>query len=492
MVIKNNAHRFLVLLVTGAIFAAGLSLYIGRNQSVWFDEAYSILLAKHSWTDIIRLTAQDVHPPFYYWLLKTWMMFFGSNELALRSLSAFFLALSIIMSGLIVRKVVDARTALIMLPFVVFAPFLLRYGFEIRMYALCSFLGLAATYALLFAVEEKNTKKRNKFLVLYALLVAIGTYTLYFMVLVWMAHCVWIGWKIYRGRRYDLLRPLIASYGFAVLLFMPWLPIFIRSAGAGSLSPVTRALGVENMYGIVTFLFLYRPSWDDQVSTTIGVIGVVGTTAFLSALAYKKASASEKRLLGILSLYFLIPILVLAIVTHIKPIYLERYLAHYAIAAYMSVGVLAAISIRTGGKIAKVTAGVLLVVLFFGSSNLYTNGNYNFQRVHKPAIRQASESLAECSNGVIIFADEPQTAMEFMYYLDSCPVYFFNKTAKMGGGFAMLSDSPLRIGNIRDFPQAKKVFHLYYDKPNQKLPEYLRRQSVTAYGPLNVAEYRQK
>ena len=56
-------------------------------ESYWRDEAFSILMAQHKWTDISWLTAQDFSPPLYYYLLKVWIMVFGSSEIATRSLS---------------------------------------------------------------------------------------------------------------------------------------------------------------------------------------------------------------------------------------------------------------------------------------------------------------------------------------------------------------------------------------------------------------------
>ena len=34
------------------------------NDSTWGDEAYSMLMIKHSFIDIAKTTALDVHPPY--------------------------------------------------------------------------------------------------------------------------------------------------------------------------------------------------------------------------------------------------------------------------------------------------------------------------------------------------------------------------------------------------------------------------------------------
>ena len=86
-------YRPILVMAMASTFALALSL--GLKQSVWFDESYSIMLAKSSIPDLFRLTGVDAHPPFYYLLLKSWTSIFGYSELALRSLSA-LLALSLI------------------------------------------------------------------------------------------------------------------------------------------------------------------------------------------------------------------------------------------------------------------------------------------------------------------------------------------------------------------------------------------------------------
>lgn len=71
----DKVYRWLIIAVP--VVAAALSLWIGLRQSVWFDEAYSIMVAKRSASEIIRLSALDTHPPLYYLILKIWANVFG-------------------------------------------------------------------------------------------------------------------------------------------------------------------------------------------------------------------------------------------------------------------------------------------------------------------------------------------------------------------------------------------------------------------------------
>ena len=80
-----KASRILLLTLIG--FALRLA-FLGR-QSLWYDEAFSLAVARAEpsvfWA---ALLSDGVHPPGYYLLLRECLAFFGASEFALRFLSA--------------------------------------------------------------------------------------------------------------------------------------------------------------------------------------------------------------------------------------------------------------------------------------------------------------------------------------------------------------------------------------------------------------------
>ena len=76
--------RPLTLVAPALIGALYLILcLVSVQQTIWFDESYTAYLIRFDYTDIVRYTAVDVHPPLYYLLLKTWSLIFGYNDFAL-------------------------------------------------------------------------------------------------------------------------------------------------------------------------------------------------------------------------------------------------------------------------------------------------------------------------------------------------------------------------------------------------------------------------
>jgi len=80
-----------------AVRATGLTA-----RPLWLDEAFSAWFASRSFGYLWHvLPTYEAHPPFYYSLLKLWRGLFGSDPLALRSLSLLFglLAVPIVMAA---------------------------------------------------------------------------------------------------------------------------------------------------------------------------------------------------------------------------------------------------------------------------------------------------------------------------------------------------------------------------------------------------------
>ena len=55
-------------------------------QSLSHDEIFSVVLARTTLLQIVQGTANDVHPPLYYFILHYWMKLFSASEFAVLSL----------------------------------------------------------------------------------------------------------------------------------------------------------------------------------------------------------------------------------------------------------------------------------------------------------------------------------------------------------------------------------------------------------------------
>lgn len=482
-------RHFKWLLLLGVLVAMGISLTVGLMQSVWFDEAYSIWLAKQPVGELLRLTSLDTHPPFYYLLLKVWAGIFGWSEVALRSLSVLAMGGALATGVVLVKRFFGVRAALVALVFATFAPFLLRYGFEIRMYALASLIGIAATYVLVRAVEEKEYRKQVRLYVLYAILVALGVYSLYYTALLWIVHVGWLVWLAKNRKESIFKQRWWLAYAGSAVLFLPWLPTFMKQITNGALAPISQQMTVENMVGVMSFTFLYQPSWQLNGLLSLVVVLVIGLAIYTGIRACKQVDKKQKPYLVLLALYAFLPILLISLISLARPMYVERYLAHVLIGLVLFLAVATWVTIEKKRRNRWLLPGVFLAVFVFGTTHLAAVGNYNFQRLHVPQVKQSAEVIA-CKDDVVLAAD-PYVAIELAYYLPQCSISFYSEYTTMGGGYAPLSDSPLRVSDpASELADEMEITYVYYDEPKLTMPSGFSETTIRSFGPLHVAEYR--
>lgn len=471
-----------MVLVAGAMLFMVLSLWIGMMQSVWFDEAYSVIVAKQPIDQLLHLTAIDAHPPFYYLLLKAWAMVFGWDELALRSLSALLAGGAVLMGGLLVRKLFGIRAALTTLPFLILAPFLLRYGFEIRMYALGSLIGIAATYALVAALQAQK-EQRWKWYLGYGVLVALGMYSLYYTAVLWMAHVAWLLWIGREKGWIEIKQPIITLVGSA-LLFLPWLPVFFSQLGNGALAAISQPLTIENLSGIISFMFVYQPTWQLSAALSLVVMFVIGVLIYFGVKAFKVVSKKQKPYLILLACYIGVPIAVIALISLFRPMYVERYLAHVSIGASLFVGVVVWLGLQKASKKVWLAAVSLVVIMGLGLVHLAQVGNYNFQRHAKPDVAQVANAIGNCDK--TIFAADPYIAIELSYYLPECKVYFYSDWTELTGGYAPLSKDLQIKDPSEQLARHNEITYLHYADSKLEMPSALQKTASQSFSYIQI------
>lgn len=482
----RQQNKYTVIYITiAALVAMGVSLWVGMQQSVWFDEAYSVIVSKQEPAEIIQLVGVDVHPPAYYLLLHAWGSAFGWGEFPIRLMSVLALGGSIIIAGLLVRRLFGDRAAIVSTAIIAFSPLLLRYGFEIRMYSLASLIGVAATYTL---VRARAAGTHALWLwAAYAILLALGILTLYHLALLWLAHVAWLAYVDKKKLKRFWLLPWARAYAVAAILFLPWLPAFVGQLGNGALANIGQPMNIEQLLGVLSFSLFYKPVWQVNVIETIVLVAFIalGVRAWQRSVMHKE----NKEHLLLLAAYISVPILVFMIASFLRPVYVERYLSHVAIGMMMLTGVLLA-RMTKSLKLAKQFGAYTLMgaVLMIGVYNLATVGNFNYQRMQKPAVSTAAATI-DCAGATVIAAD-PYVATELSYYLPAtCDLRFYSERQTLGGGYAPFSNSPLRISDVHVPILANRLYYAYYGEPTLMIVPAYHQITTRTSGGLTVAIY---
>lgn len=448
---------FTPLIALGAYL---IIMLLGSSQPIWFDEGYSILLAKSSFAELWSLTGVDAHPPLYYVLLKVWGSVFGFGEFALRSFGAVTMGAAVALAVSLIRKLFSTRVALVALPFILFAPFLLRYGYEVRMYALATLIGVGATYALVNAY----TSKRAIWWAVYAVLVAAGMYTLYLMVAVWLAHFVWLLIVSIRSKE----RPFWKWqwwYAFvgAVVLFAAYIPTFLHQLLYSALPGMGSSVTATKLVDIASTLTLYVSEWKLGGWLSILLAATIVALGFLGVSVYKKMKKDDRQWFGLFIALAAIPVIFFAITSlpPRDPIFIIRYMAHVSIFIYMLLGVVIGLAwvYRKSVRKGLLYVATALVVLSFGYGvvQLSKAGNFNIERMQQPLTTDVRDVIS-CSDDASIIASDAYTYIDSVYYFEGCNLQFYAESnIDYKGGYAMLHDSQQRVGSMSEITSPRIV-----------------------------------
>jgi uncharacterized membrane protein len=220
------------------LFALETIFLSGLNKSIWLDEAYSLALIRHSWKDLVSITAADVHPPLYYFILKAFSIISGSSIFAMKLVSIIPEILTVVFSFLFFNKKFGAKTAVLLLLSIMASKSILYYGIEIRMYSWALFFVTMAAITAWYAI----TSDKSKWYVLFLVCALGAAYTQYYAaVTVGIGYLFMLIYTIRSGKR--RIATVFALGVFALLLYSPWIPIvikqFTRVSGSFWIGPIT-------------------------------------------------------------------------------------------------------------------------------------------------------------------------------------------------------------------------------------------------------------
>ena len=151
----NFIHILLIIL--GSIFIMLSSFH----ANMWFDESYTVALAKKSFNEIWTIDSQDVHPIFYYYLIKIIFILSNNNIVLARLSSCIPLIIMSIMGFTHIRKDFGEKVGILFSLLILISPVSIKYAGELRMYTWAMlFVFVMALYG--YRIIKNNNKSKNK------------------------------------------------------------------------------------------------------------------------------------------------------------------------------------------------------------------------------------------------------------------------------------------------------------------------------------------
>ena len=150
---KSKKINYKILYISIIILGTLFILISCFHSNMWFDESYSIAIAKHSFKEIWQIGSHDVHPVLYYIMIRIVMLITNNSIVCVRVFSCVPLILMSILGYSFIRKEFGNKAGLIFTFFSLFFPTLLTYAGEIRMY---TWAMLFVTMMFVYAYKTMN------------------------------------------------------------------------------------------------------------------------------------------------------------------------------------------------------------------------------------------------------------------------------------------------------------------------------------------------
>ena len=285
----------------------------------WFDETFSVEMARISWRHFGRvLWWREANMSLYYLLLRAWLHF-GSSEAFIRSLSVVIAAAEIPALYWLARQLYDKRIALLSAALLSVNAFDVRYSQETRSYSLFLLLATLSSAFLVRLLREPTPRNR----VAYVVSISLAAYAHFYALLLALAQ-----WTVLRSAGIPVLSPhadgvrrqLNSAWKTVAVALLPLL-VFVMKTGAGPIRWITRPKARD------VFEFFEHLSggihWPMAALCTAVVIAAVLPVI---VRLWKRNQSWETWRAQFLLLWFAGPVLLTAMLSFVRPLFLDRFL----------------------------------------------------------------------------------------------------------------------------------------------------------------------
>lgn len=215
---KLTVREYLVLAVIASVAIALRVHGLGMN-GLWYDEVFSAEIARMPAVDLVVRTANDVHPPLYYLLLRLWNLLSGSEaDGVMRGVSVVLDLLGMGATAFLAWTFFKTRQAVwLTLGFHALSPFAILYAQELRMYSLL-ILTASISLAMMLRLAEQASARR---IAGYVLVTLAALYTHIFAVFMIAAQNAWFLTRRTKPEALTRSRWLLTQVGLGIA-FLPW------------------------------------------------------------------------------------------------------------------------------------------------------------------------------------------------------------------------------------------------------------------------------
>ena len=334
-------------------------LYLA-GKPFWFDEGFSVEVARIRWSDFLHLLWwREANMALYYFLLRIWLHF-GQGPFFIRSLSVLMAAATLPAIYWLARLLYDRRVALIAAALFTFNAYNVRYAQEARSYALFLLLATLSSGFLISFLRQPRRRNWLGYVLVSILAVYAHFYALLLVVVQWLA-VRWLG-NINQSpdesspRPAQLRRAWIAI-GLAVLPLL----IFVAKTGAGPIRWIPR----PGLRGVLEF-YEHLAGGNNWVLLVIYTAACVGAVLPLRKQLFtggqSRETCWETWRAQFLVIWLFFPVALTILLSFARPVFLGRYMI-FCLPALLILVAAGLARLRKSWMLGAALTGILLLCL---------------------------------------------------------------------------------------------------------------------------------
>ncbi len=222
-----RARRCIAGLIAVLTLAFCLRYHHIARDSLWGDEALTVLLAKMSVPELVKhdILWEQI-PPVHHLLIKGWILLFGDSERSVRMPSLLAGVASVYMIFVLVARLIGRWIGLTAALLLAVNPMHIAYSQECRAYALHVLLGLCCVDAFVRLMRAPTPRLHAWYVISAALLMYTHIYGAFTLLGMHLFYAVAL-WR--RPATLQLKWPALFTDDIALIaLFAPWIPVVLR------------------------------------------------------------------------------------------------------------------------------------------------------------------------------------------------------------------------------------------------------------------------
>ena len=423
----------------------------------WFDEAFSVEVARLTWPNFLHLLWwREANMSLYYVLLRGWLHF-GQSPYLIRSLSVLMAALTLPAIYWLGRLLFDRRVALIVAALFTFNAYDVRYSQEARSYSLFLLLATLSSGLLVWWLAEPSRRRLRGYIAASVL----AAYSHFYALLLIAAH--WLALKLTGPPQIaeDLPKSrLRRAWWTTGLLALPLLA-FVAKTGAGPIRWIHR----PGSRDLVEF-FEHLCGSDRWPLALLYVAACAVAASSVGQRLWKRDPNRDVWRLQFLLIWFFFPIVLTVLLSFARPVFLGRYM----IFCLPPLLILAAAGLERLRR-PWMLGAALAVMLFFSLQGVFFVYGHDFD-----SERDASES----ASNFILDQAEPGDAILFHIAETRIP-YEFSRSLRAGRDTASASFTD-QLGPEILFPHHARGLD-YRDFTGKPAPDLVR-QAASGHARL--------